>query len=120
MADGRTPKVSFGEALTKTVFLARRLRPLWEGQKMVGVLLPPSIPGALVNWAAMLQGKVDLFLDGGIGDRRKRWRISRLQTNTPCSHTLRDVQRFLQDILRFAHCSLCCNNVTLALLHLGL
>ena len=49
MADGRTPKVNFGEALTKTVFLARRLRPLWKDQKMVGVLLPPSIPGALVN-----------------------------------------------------------------------
>ncbi|HXC49180.1 MAG TPA: acyl-[ACP]--phospholipid O-acyltransferase [Candidatus Sulfotelmatobacter sp.] len=63
MADGRTPKVTFGEALTKTVFLARRLRPLWEGQNMVGVLLPPSIPGALVNWAAMLQGKVPINLN---------------------------------------------------------
>jgi len=63
MADGRTPKVTFGEALTKTVFLARRLRPLWEGQQMVGVLLPPSIPGALVNWAAMLQGKVPINLN---------------------------------------------------------
>jgi acyl-[acyl-carrier-protein]-phospholipid O-acyltransferase / long-chain-fatty-acid--[acyl-carrier-protein] ligase len=63
MADGRTPKVTFGEALTKTIFLARRLRPLWEGQNMVGVLLPPSIPGALVNWAAMLQGKVPINLN---------------------------------------------------------
>jgi acyl-[acyl-carrier-protein]-phospholipid O-acyltransferase/long-chain-fatty-acid--[acyl-carrier-protein] ligase len=63
MADGRTPKVTFGEALTKTVFLARRLRPLWEGQNMVGVLLPPSIPGALVNWAVMLQGKVPINLN---------------------------------------------------------
>jgi len=63
MADGRTPKVAFGEALTKTVFLARRLRPLWKGQKMVGVLLPPSIPGALVNWAALLQGKVPINLN---------------------------------------------------------
>ena len=26
MADGRTPKVTFGKALTSTVFLARRLR----------------------------------------------------------------------------------------------
>ena len=63
MADGRTPKVTFGEALTKTVFLARRLRPLWKDQKMVGVLLPPSIPGALVNWAALLQGKVPINLN---------------------------------------------------------
>ena len=63
MADGRTPKVTFGDALTKTVFLARRLAPLWKDQKMVGILLPPSIPGALVNWAALLQGKVPINLN---------------------------------------------------------
>jgi acyl-[acyl-carrier-protein]-phospholipid O-acyltransferase/long-chain-fatty-acid--[acyl-carrier-protein] ligase len=63
MADGRTPKLSFGEALIKTVFLARRLRPLWQDQTMVGILLPPSIPGALVNWAALLLGKVPINLN---------------------------------------------------------
>jgi acyl-[acyl-carrier-protein]-phospholipid O-acyltransferase / long-chain-fatty-acid--[acyl-carrier-protein] ligase len=63
MADGRTPKLSFGEALIKTVFLARRLRPLWRDQKMVGILLPPSIPGALVNWAALLLGKIPINLN---------------------------------------------------------
>jgi len=63
MADGRTPKLSFGDSLIKTVFLARRLRPLWRGQKMVGVLLPPSIPGALVNWAALLLSKVPINLN---------------------------------------------------------
>jgi acyl-[acyl-carrier-protein]-phospholipid O-acyltransferase / long-chain-fatty-acid--[acyl-carrier-protein] ligase len=63
MADGRTPKLSFGDSLSKAVFLARRLRPLWKDQKMVGVLLPPSIPGALVNWAALLLGKVPINLN---------------------------------------------------------
>ena len=63
MADGRTPKLSFGDSLIKTVFLARRLRPLWKDQTMVGVLLPPSIPGALVNWAALLLGKVPINLN---------------------------------------------------------
>jgi acyl-[acyl-carrier-protein]-phospholipid O-acyltransferase / long-chain-fatty-acid--[acyl-carrier-protein] ligase len=51
------------DSLIKTVFLARRLRPLWTDQKMVGVLLPPSIPGALVNWAALLLGKVPINLN---------------------------------------------------------
>ena len=63
MADGRTPKLTFGESLIKTVFLARRLRSRWNGQKMVGILLPPSIPGALVNWAALLLGKVPINLN---------------------------------------------------------
>jgi acyl-[acyl-carrier-protein]-phospholipid O-acyltransferase / long-chain-fatty-acid--[acyl-carrier-protein] ligase len=63
MADGQTPKLTFGDSLIKTVFLARRLRPLWRDQKMVGILLPPSIPGALVNWAVLLLGKVPINLN---------------------------------------------------------
>ncbi len=63
MADGRTPKVTFGKALTRTVFLARRLRSVWRDQKMVGILLPPSVPGALVNLAALLMGKVPVNLN---------------------------------------------------------
>jgi acyl-[acyl-carrier-protein]-phospholipid O-acyltransferase / long-chain-fatty-acid--[acyl-carrier-protein] ligase len=63
MADGRTPKLTFGGALTRTVFLARRLRPIWREQKMVGILLPPSVPGALVNLAALLMGKVPVNLN---------------------------------------------------------
>jgi acyl-[acyl-carrier-protein]-phospholipid O-acyltransferase / long-chain-fatty-acid--[acyl-carrier-protein] ligase len=63
MADGRTPKLTFGAALTRTVFLARRLRSVWAGQKMVGILLPPSVPGALVNLAALLMGKVPVNLN---------------------------------------------------------
>src|SRR5437773_5436431 len=63
MADVQSPKVTFGAALVRTVFLARRLRGLWAGQKMVGLLLPPSVPGALTNFAALLQGKVPVNLN---------------------------------------------------------
>ncbi len=63
MADGRTPKLSFGGALTRTVFLARRLRAIWRDQQMVGILLPPSVPGALINLAALLMGKVPVNLN---------------------------------------------------------
>ncbi|MGB9463912.1 MAG: acyl-[ACP]--phospholipid O-acyltransferase [Candidatus Acidiferrum sp.] len=63
MADGQTPKLTFFAVLARTLFLARRLRKTWQGQEMVGVLLPPSIPGALVNFAAMLMGKVPVNLN---------------------------------------------------------
>jgi acyl-[acyl-carrier-protein]-phospholipid O-acyltransferase/long-chain-fatty-acid--[acyl-carrier-protein] ligase len=63
MADGHTPRVSFGAALMRTIFLARRLRKTWEGQEMVGLLLPPSVGGALVNLAATLTGKVPVNLN---------------------------------------------------------
>jgi acyl-[acyl-carrier-protein]-phospholipid O-acyltransferase / long-chain-fatty-acid--[acyl-carrier-protein] ligase len=39
------------------------LRVHWQDQEMVGILLPPSIPGALVNLAAMLVGKVPVNLN---------------------------------------------------------
>ena len=63
MADARVPKLSFGGALVKVIFLARRLRTHWAGQQMVGLLLPPSVAGALVNFAALLMGKVPVNLN---------------------------------------------------------
>ena len=63
MADMRTERVNFGTLLTRTIFLSRRLRPKWSGQDAVGVLLPPSVAGAAVNYAASLMGKVPINLN---------------------------------------------------------
>jgi acyl-[acyl-carrier-protein]-phospholipid O-acyltransferase/long-chain-fatty-acid--[acyl-carrier-protein] ligase len=83
MADGQTAKVSFDAALIKTIFLARRLRKLAAlngkeepvaarpalpgsssaARQMVGLLLPPSVGGALANFAVMLMGKVPVNLN---------------------------------------------------------
>jgi acyl-[acyl-carrier-protein]-phospholipid O-acyltransferase/long-chain-fatty-acid--[acyl-carrier-protein] ligase len=63
MGDARAPRVSFGTLLTRTIFLARRLRPVWKEQEMVGVLLPPSVAGAAVNYAAALMGKIPVNLN---------------------------------------------------------
>jgi acyl-[acyl-carrier-protein]-phospholipid O-acyltransferase/long-chain-fatty-acid--[acyl-carrier-protein] ligase len=62
-ADGRIPQMRYGDLLTKTVFVARRLAPIWKEQKMVGILLPPSVGGALVNHAASLLGVVPVNLN---------------------------------------------------------
>ncbi|HEY3762083.1 MAG TPA: acyl-[ACP]--phospholipid O-acyltransferase [Verrucomicrobiae bacterium] len=63
MADGQNAKVSYLSALTRTIFLARRLRGHWHGQEKVGMLLPPSVPGSLANFAALLMGKVPVNLN---------------------------------------------------------
>lgn len=63
MADKRRPRMKWSGVLLSSIFLARRLRSVWEGQEMVGILLPPSIPGALVNFAAMLVGKIPVNLN---------------------------------------------------------
>lgn len=63
MADARTPRLSFAGVLVRSLFLARRLKPVWSGQPRVGILLPPSVPGALVNYAAVLLGKTPVNLN---------------------------------------------------------
>jgi len=63
LADSSGARVTFGEALTKSVFLAGRLRGIWSGQDKVGIMVPPSVGGALVNWAALLMGKVPVNLN---------------------------------------------------------
>ncbi len=63
MGDKRRPRMKWGGALLSSIFLARRLRQAWTGQEMVGILLPPSVPGALVNFAATLVGKIPVNLN---------------------------------------------------------
>jgi acyl-[acyl-carrier-protein]-phospholipid O-acyltransferase/long-chain-fatty-acid--[acyl-carrier-protein] ligase len=68
MADGQTPRVSFASALGKTVFIARRLRRhvariSTDDQPMIGLLIPPSVGGALTNYALMLAGRVPVNLN---------------------------------------------------------
>lgn len=63
LADSSGACVTFGEALTRSVFLAGRLKGIWSGQEKVGIMVPPSVGGALVNWAALLMGKVPVNLN---------------------------------------------------------
>jgi acyl-[acyl-carrier-protein]-phospholipid O-acyltransferase/long-chain-fatty-acid--[acyl-carrier-protein] ligase len=63
MADGKTPRVRFGSALVKSIYIARRLRPAIGSQKMVGLLLPPSVGGSLTNYALMLLGRIGVNLN---------------------------------------------------------
>lgn len=63
MGDARRPRMKWGGAVLSAIFLARRLRSVWAGQEMVGILLPPSVPGALVNFAALLAGKIPVNLN---------------------------------------------------------
>ena len=63
LADSTGAKVTFGEALAKCIFLTGRLRAIWSDQEKVGILVPPSVGGALLNWAALLMGKIPVNLN---------------------------------------------------------
>lgn len=62
-ADLTRPKVSCFQALVGLIALARVLRSSWRGQEAVGILLPPSVGGALVNMAATLSGRTTVNLN---------------------------------------------------------
>ncbi|HJO04642.1 MAG TPA: acyl-[ACP]--phospholipid O-acyltransferase, partial [Acidobacteriota bacterium] len=62
-ADATRPHVSRFKALVGAIALARALRTHWEGQSNVGILLPSTVGGALVNIAAALAGKVSVNLN---------------------------------------------------------
>ena len=67
MADQTRPRVSSLQALIGSIVLARALRRHWEDQRHVGILLPPTVAGALVNVAAPLCGKTSVNLNYTVG-----------------------------------------------------
>ncbi len=67
MADASKPRVACWQALTGAIALARVLKPHWNGQAHVGLLLPPSVAGALVNVAATLSGRTSVNLNYTVG-----------------------------------------------------
>ncbi len=62
-ADVTRPRVTCLESLTGAIALARALRPHWGNQETVGIVLPPSVGGGLVNLAATLSGRTTVNLN---------------------------------------------------------
>ena len=67
MADHTRPHVSSLQALIGSIVLAKALRRQWEDQRHVGILLPPTVAGALINVAAPLCGKTSVNLNYTVG-----------------------------------------------------
>lgn len=63
LADTGGRELTYGKALTGAVALAAKLKPVTAGQEMVGVCLPPTVGGALVNIALTLNGTVPVNLN---------------------------------------------------------
>ncbi|MBM4153774.1 MAG: MFS transporter [Lentisphaerae bacterium] len=63
MTDTLGRRLTYGRALTGAVALARRLAPRTRGQEAVGILLPPSVGGALANVALAMLRKTSVNLN---------------------------------------------------------
>ncbi|MCZ6792620.1 MAG: MFS transporter, partial [Planctomycetota bacterium] len=62
-ADQQRPHVRRYQALAGAVALARALRSHWKDQQNVGILLPATVAGGLVNLAAALSGRTSVNLN---------------------------------------------------------
>ena len=67
MGDASRPRVACWQALVSAIGLARVLTRHWSGQERVGLLLPPSVAGALVNVATLLAGRTSVNLNYTVG-----------------------------------------------------
>ncbi len=67
LADSQGRRLSRLGMLSAAVLLARRLRAPWKDQREVGILLPPSIGGALGAVAASLSGRTAVSLNYTVG-----------------------------------------------------
>ena len=66
-ADPTRRRMSYLQALVGVIAMARALRPRWRDQEHVGILLPPSIGGALTNIAAAFCGRTTVNLNYTVG-----------------------------------------------------
>ncbi|MDX9975878.1 MAG: MFS transporter, partial [FCB group bacterium] len=63
MADMRTDRMSYFKALIASIILARKKHRTPRGPAAVGILVPPSVGGAVANVAVQIMGKVAVILN---------------------------------------------------------
>jgi acyl-[acyl-carrier-protein]-phospholipid O-acyltransferase/long-chain-fatty-acid--[acyl-carrier-protein] ligase len=63
MADSQGTELSFGKALAGVIALSRVFRRRLGPERMVGVLLPPSVGGTLTNLGLLAAGKIPINLN---------------------------------------------------------
>ena len=63
ISDSSGKELSYGQTLISAFAIAEKISKMTIGQENVGIILPPSVPGALVNLAVTLAGKVAVNLN---------------------------------------------------------
>jgi acyl-[acyl-carrier-protein]-phospholipid O-acyltransferase / long-chain-fatty-acid--[acyl-carrier-protein] ligase len=63
MADSTGRELTYGRALTASVLLAAEVRRRADSERMIGLLLPATVGGALANLGVSLAGKVPVNLN---------------------------------------------------------
>lgn len=67
IADSTGQNLTHGRTLVGAMLFARLLKPRTQGERMVGLLLPSSVGGALANIAVLMAGRIPVNLNFTIG-----------------------------------------------------
>lgn len=76
IADSTSKRLKYGQTLTAAVAVSDKLKNLTEGQRCVGLMLPPSVAGVLANVAVTLLNKVSVNLNYTASDKVRASAIS--------------------------------------------
>jgi len=82
MADTTGTRLSYGQALVGSIMLSHWVKKHCTTQRMIGVILPASVGGALANIAVLLAGKVPVNLNFTSGQEAMTSAIERCGINT--------------------------------------
>ncbi len=82
MADSSGRRLTYGRLLVGGLLLARWIRQHCRGQRMVGLLLPASVAGALANVAVLLAGKVPVNLNFTAGRESMEASVAQCEIST--------------------------------------
>ena len=67
MADSTGKELTYGKTLTESILLARWIKRHRREESLIGLMLPPSVGGALANIAVSMAGKVSVNLNFSAG-----------------------------------------------------
>ncbi len=82
MADTTGTELTYGKTLTGSLLFSRWVAIHCAAQSMVGVLLPSTVAGSLVNIAVLLAGKVPVNLNFTAGNESMTSAVSQCQIKT--------------------------------------
>ena len=113
MADSTGRQLTYGEMLTGAALVGRACRSSSATSQMVGVLLPPTVAGALVNLGLTLEGRIPVNLNFTAGPEAVQAAIGQCEIQTIVTSRvfmkkmgpLSDLpcrQVFIEDILKHA------------------
>jgi acyl-[acyl-carrier-protein]-phospholipid O-acyltransferase/long-chain-fatty-acid--[acyl-carrier-protein] ligase len=98
MADTTGADLSCGEALVRSVLLSKLIRERCAGQERVGVLMPPTVAGAIANIASMMAGKVPVNLNWTASPEAMRAAMAKAELKTVLTSRLFLKKAKLEDL----------------------